>query len=206
MNKQSSTTASHIENTLHNCVKLCVKINSMKYAIEENYPDLARLCERSEMFQSFLDETQGHLDKLSGSPSSPAASSNLTSSSSSVFQFDESFEATLTELNRIFKSILNFINDHTDHKEYFGITDYSTRLSYIVDLTKWSHSLAKVSETLNITSDDMDSEKKRREDFEVSIELSLLAFFLLMLFIPSCPPSHLFPCFPFHSAVLSFVF
>eukprot|EP01040_Poterioochromonas_malhamensis_P010136 gene10136-11021_t len=130
------------QSSLVTCSKLLTKINSTKYAIEENFPDLARLCERCEVFQPMFEDAS-----VEGG------------------EVDEAVEATLTELTRSFKSILNFINDHTDREEYCGITDYSHRLAYIADLTKLSHTITRLSEQLNIVID-ADGEKRRREDFE----------------------------------------
>lgn len=132
------------QSSLATCSKLLTKINSTKYAIEENFPDLARLCERCEVFQPMFEDAS-----VEGG------------------EVDEAVEATLTELMRSFKSILNFINDHTDREEYCGITDYSHRLAYIADLTKLSHTITRISEQLNIVID-TDGEKRRREDFEVN--------------------------------------
>jgi hypothetical protein len=162
-----------MESVISNCSKLLTKIGSTKYAIEENFPDLARLCERAEIFQRMIDDAAANPQE----------------------RFEEGVENLINELARAFKSILNFINDSTDREQYFGITEFSYRVSFITDLTKWTLNMTKIAESLNL-SFDTDSEKRRREDFEVIVltifPLSLLTLFILLgreaSFLERCLP------------------
>jgi hypothetical protein len=144
-----------MESILENCNKLLTKIGSAKYAVEGNYPDLSRLCERAEGFQQMLED-------LSSNPKD---------------EVEEEVQTSVTELGKTFKQIVNFIHDHTDRKKQFGTTELSYRINYVGDLARLTLALTRNAESLNVPSE-TDGENRRKEDCEVCFLLTFTPFFI----------------------------